>query len=186
VLQAFAESDEFDTWLTSDLVLHCAKRQGQTKPIILTTEHLHEFHTSGTPAVGTHAIALAHDGWVQRSIPGRVRREFMLEVGTAITAPVARVIADAALRDSWRWDGSGSMNPPQPGWLPYLDLKLGDAIKVDYQAVEHDVSITSFSAEAGEGGLLWDIEVSEYPIYSINPQGEPSRGQGRGMFEETG
>jgi hypothetical protein len=37
---------------------------------------------------------------------------------------------------------------------------------VDYRAVIHNVCIMSFSAEAGEGGLKWDIEFTEYPLPS--------------------
>jgi hypothetical protein len=186
ITQAFAESDEFDTWMTSDLVLHAAKRQGQAKALTLTKEHFNTFSTSGTPAAGTWVMALCHDGWTYRSLSGRVRREYSLELGEAITRPIGRKIADASLRDSWRWDASGSLNPPKPGWIPYVDLHLGDWMHVSYQAIEHDVAIQSFSAQAGEGGLLWDMEVTEYPLDGVTPTGGSWRDEGAGLFEVTG
>lgn len=159
----WGESDEVDVWMTADLVLHAAKQQGQVKAVTLTTEHLNRFTTEGTDNErGTWALARAWNGWVYTSRSGQ-RRESAFEVGTALSRPIARRVAKASLRDSWRWDGAGSLNPPQPGWVPYVDLRIGDRVGLDYQAVEYaERVIVSWSASAGEGGLLWDIELGEY------------------------
>ena len=47
--------------------------------------------------------------------------------------------------------------------MPYVDFEVGDWMTVDYQAIEHNLSVVSISATAGEGGLLFDIEFTEYP-----------------------
>lgn len=166
IFQSLAESDDVDVWMRG-LTLHAAPRQGQSKSVTLTTEHLRTFSTHGTDNNrGNWALAEYNDGWYYKKgsgIAATGRREFMLEVGQALTNPVVSRVARASMKDSWRWDGTGSLNPPQPGWIPYVDLSIGDWVPIDYQAVEYDsVVITSWSARAGEGGLLWDIEVTEF------------------------
>jgi hypothetical protein len=162
----YADSDQFDVWMGADLILHAAKKRGQERAITFTEEHFWKFGTQGTEGYGTWGLAKAHDGWVWAGKSSGPRREFGAEFGTAITRPIAKKKIKAALKDSWRWDASGSMNPPQPGWQPYVDISLGDWMHVDYRAVIHNVCIMSFSAEAGEGGLKWDIEFTEYPLPS--------------------
>jgi hypothetical protein len=46
---------------------------------------------------------------------------------------------------------------------------------VDYQAVVHDVSVLSISAKAGEGGLLFDVEFTEWPNDTSVTFASPSR-----------
>jgi len=162
IFQAFSESDEVDIWMGADLVLRAAARQGQARSIVFTAEHFHSFATRGTPGAGSWAMALCHDGWTYASVSGP-RREYALELGQALTRVVGKKIIKASLRDKWRWDASGSMNPPQAGWRPYVDFGVGDWMTVDYQAIEHNLSVVSISATAGEGGLLFDIEFTEYP-----------------------
>jgi hypothetical protein len=164
VLQSLAESDEVDTWLTAGLVLHAAPKQGQPKSLTLTETHFNKFATQGTPGPGSWVMAQAWDGWLTEKLSGHVRREYALQLGEALTRSTGRKIAQASLRDRWRWDSSGSLNPPQAGWIPYVDLKPGDSMHVDYQSVVHDVSILSISARAGEGGLLFDLELTEWPV----------------------
>ena len=162
VLQTLAESDEVDTWLPG-LTLHAAPKQGQPRAWMLTEEHFHTFATKGTAGAGSWVMAQAWDGWLTEKRDGFVRREYALELGEALTRPTGRKVAQASLRDGWRWDASGSLNPPQTGWIPYVDWKVGDSFAVDYQAVVHDVSTLSISAKAGDGGLLFDVELTEWP-----------------------
>lgn len=163
IFQSLAESDECDVWLGPGFVLHAAKKQGQPKSLVFTETHFHEFHTKGTPGGGSWVMAQAWDGWLTESLDGYIRREYSLELGEALTRATGRKIAQASLQDRWRWDASGSMNPPQAGWIPFLDFNVGDSMQVDYRAVVHNISITSISARAGEGGLLLDIEATEWP-----------------------
>ena len=164
VLQSLAESDEVDTWLGPGLVLEAAPRQGQTRALTLTETHFNKFATKGTPGPGSWVMAQAWDGWLTEKLDGYVRREYALELGEALTRSTGRKVAQASLRDRWRWDASGSMNPPQAGWIPYVDFGVGDSMAVDYQAVVHDVAVLSISAKAGEGGLLFDLELTEWPV----------------------
>lgn len=173
LFQSLAESDEADVWLSPSLVLHAAPKQGQARSLTLTTTHLHEFHTKGTEGYGTWVMAQALDGWLYHQRSGVPRREYALELGEAITRPVGSKIAKRSLKDAWRWDGSGSLNPPQAGWRPYVDFFVGDRVNLDYQAIERQVSITSLSAKAGEGGLLWDIEVTEWPLPTVTLVEQP-------------
>lgn len=164
MFQGWIENDDVDIWLTGDLVLHAAPRQGQNKTgsITLTTTHLHSFTTRGQDnRRGSWTLSKYNKGWFYVGTGG-MRRESSLEIGTAWSKATTRKITKAAMRDYWRWDGSGSLNPPQTGWMPYQNIKIGDWLNLDYQAIERVVMVTSFSAKAGEGGLLWDIEVTEY------------------------
>jgi hypothetical protein len=167
--EAWAEANEFDVWMNGDLVLRAAPRQGQARSgMTFTTTHLRTFSTTGTEGYGTWVLAQAHDGWVYHAASGP-RREYAIELGEAITGPIASKIAKASLKDVWRHDGSGSLNPPQSGWMPYVDFKLGDWLRVTYKDINQMFSVTSLSAIAGEGGLLWDIEFTEYPPEQVIP-----------------
>jgi len=169
--EGWAEANEFDVWMSGDLVLHAAPRRGQFRDeITLTTAHLHTLSTSGTEGHGTWVMAQALDGWVYHAAAGP-RREYALELGEAITGPIADKISKASLKDVWRHDGAGSLNPPKYGWdwVPYIDFKLGDWLRVTYKDINQMFSVTSLSAAAGEGGLLWDVEFTEYPPEQIIP-----------------
>lgn len=176
MFQAWGESGEVDVWMGADLVLHAAPRQGEHQSITFSKTHFHSLATSGTEGYGNWVIAQGHGGWIYTGATGTgaPRREFALEIGEAYSRPIATKIAKAALQDRWRWDAAGSMNPPQSGWVPYYDFFLGDDMHVSYQAIEHNVSVTSLSATAGEGGLLWDVEFTEYPPEAVIP---PSGGE---------
>lgn len=166
IFQALAESDECDIWM-ENLTLHCAPRQGQARNLVLTEAHMNTHSTTGTEGSGTWVLARAYSGWVAASLPEQPRREYAIEVGQSITTAVATKVADASLRDAWRSDASGSLNPPQTGYIPYVDYKIGDIVTIAY--LENDpygfitvkMSITSLSATTGEGGLLWDVEFTE-------------------------
>jgi hypothetical protein len=166
VFQSLAESDEVDTWLGGDLVLRAAPRQGRPRAWTWTEAHFSKFATKGTAGPGSWVMAQAQDGWLTEKLSGYVRREYALELGEALTRTTGRKIAQASLRDRWRWDASGSLNPPPPaaGWVPYVDWGVGDNMAVDYMAVVHNVSVLSISAKAGEGGLLFDVEFTEFPV----------------------
>ncbi len=182
LFQGLAESDEADVWMVGN-VLHAAPQQGVVRSLTLTTEHLHTAHTQGTEGYGTWVMAQALDGWLYHQRSGVPRREYALELGEAITRPVASKIAKRSLKDAWRWDGHGSLNPPQAGWRPYVDFFPGDVVTLDYQAIERQVTITSLSAKAGEGGLLWDIEVTEFPLPSAALTEMPSEKNVPALFE---
>lgn len=164
VLQSLAESDEVDAWMGANLQLHAAPKQGRHRTLTLTETHLRTLTEKGTPGAGTWVYALAWDGWLTEHVEGAIRREYALELGEALTRPTGRKIARASLRDGWRWDASASLNPPKAGWIPYLDFGVGDWMTLDYQDVTRPVSVVSISAKAGEGGLLWDVELTEYPV----------------------
>lgn len=167
LFQQWGESGEVDVWMGADLVLHASLTQGRHRSITFTEEHFHTFSTQGTEGNGNWVVAEGHGGWVYAGNK-TPRREYALEIGTAYSRPAAAKIAKASLKDGWRWDASGSMNPPQAGWIPYYNFGLGDDMSVAYGTLVHNLSVTSLSAEAGEGGLLWDVEFTEYP-----PEAEP-------------
>jgi hypothetical protein len=167
LFQQWGESGEVDVWMGADYVLHASLTQGRHRALTFTETHFSTFNTAGTEGNGNWVVGQGHGGWINAGskVP---RREYALEVGTAYSRPALTKIAKASLKDAWRWDASGRMNPPQAGWIPYYDFGLGDDMAVHYQGVIHNLSVTSLSAEAGEGGLLWDVEFTEYP-----PEGEP-------------
>ena len=175
--QALAESDECDVWLDhGTLTLHAAAKRGRARPLTWTEEHFHEFRTAGTPGAGTWALAESRSGWVQEQIAGAVRREFKLTVGEAASRAVASLVAVSALRDHWRWDAVGQLNPPQPGWVPFVDVQPGDWMQVQYQGVARDLCVQGISARAGEGGLLCEVTFTEYP-----PDGQVRTIDGRAL-----
>jgi hypothetical protein len=105
-------------------------------------------------------MALALDGWTDAS-QGTLRREYGMEVGTAITRAVALRVVQSALSENGRWDGSCRLAPGAP--TPLVSFFPGDRIAVDYQDAPAAVQVLSMSASAGDGGLLWDLELAEVP-----------------------
>lgn len=169
VFQMLAEATETDVWLVpgSDgslsLYLCAAPQQGSlgTPPsITLDESDIVTMSDERAPTPGTWVAALARDGWVQGQ-SGTPRREYGLELGTALSRAVADRVVAAGLAEVGRWDGSCRLAPGAP--TPLLDFEVGDAITLDYADAPTDVRVLSASATAGEGGLLWDLELVEVP-----------------------
>jgi hypothetical protein len=112
------------------------------------------------PDAGTYTMALALDGWTDASQAGP-RREYSMEVGTAITRAVALRVVQSALAENGRWDGSCRLAPDAP--VPLVSYFPGDRIALSYSDAPATVQVLSMSASAGEGGLLWDLELAEVP-----------------------
>jgi hypothetical protein len=159
VFNMLAEAGELDLWLTPDLVLHAAPHQGTTKPITLTEADLPTVGDRRGPDPGSWAVALTHEGWVygQQSGP---RREYALELGTAISASVGARVVSASLAESGRWD-AGAELLPRAGRIPGVDYAPGDTLTLTYKDLNQSVRVLSLSAEAGEGALLWSVELTE-------------------------
>jgi hypothetical protein len=87
----------------------------------------------------------------------------MLTMGQATSRFTAHRILKASLRDGWRWDGTAKLRIPKPGWIPFIDYQLGDWGALDYKEQQQQVAVQGISGEAGEGGLLWQVELTEYP-----------------------
>lgn len=159
VWQLLAETGEVDLWLTPDRVLHAAPHQGATLPLVLTEEHITTMADGQAAHPGTWVAAVAHDGWVDRSVYGP-RREFGLELGTAISRPIADRVTAAALATRGRWDASCSLLPAA-GVMPGIDYTAGDTLTAAYADVYRPARVLSLSATAGEGGLLWQAELTD-------------------------
>jgi hypothetical protein len=160
VFQMLAETDEADTWMTPALVLRAANAQGtnRTGSVTLDAADIVTMSDTEQSDEGTYAMALGLDGWTDSAV-GSPRREYAMEVGTAITRAVAKRIVDSALGENGRWDGSCRLAPGAP--TPLVDFFPGDRIAVSYQDAPTAVTVLSMSAQAGEGGLLWDLELAE-------------------------
>jgi hypothetical protein len=110
------------------------------------------------PDEGSYAMALALDGWTDSLATG-IRREYGMEVGTAITRAVAKRVVDSALAENGRWDASCRLAPSAP--QPLVAFVPGDRIALTYADAPTAVQVLSVSATAGGGGLLWDLELAE-------------------------
>jgi hypothetical protein len=162
VMQMLSETDECDTWMTPDLVLHAAPSQGsdRTATVTLDTSDIVTMSDTYAPDAGTYTMALALDGWTD-AVQAGPRREYGMEVGTAITRAVALRVVQSALAENGRWDGSCRLAPGAP--TPLVAIFPGDRITVSYSDAPAAVQVLSMSATAGEGGLLWDLELAEVP-----------------------
>lgn len=158
VMQMLAETLEVDVWMGPDLVLHAAPTQGESTAITLDEADIATMSDLRGDDPGTWVAALALDGWVQATA-GTPRREYGMELGTAISIPVATRIVAASLAEAGRWDASARLAPAAP--TPLVAFNVGDTLTLDYQDAPTDVRVLSISAEAGDGGLLWDLELVE-------------------------
>jgi hypothetical protein len=160
VMRMLSETSEVDTWLGPDLVLHAANSQGtdRTGTINLGTADIATMSDTYQPDEGTYAMAQALDGWTD-SITTGIRREYGMEVGTAITRAVAKRVVESALAENGRWDASARLAPSAP--QPLVDFHPGDRIGLTYADAPTSVEVLSVSATAGGGGLLWDLELAE-------------------------
>ena len=164
VLSALAETNEVDVWpvwLNPGVGLRAAPLQGvdRSATITLDTATIATMTDSKAAALGSHIYGLTHTGWVARNHAGP-RREAMVELGTARSTAVAVRIVDAALADDGRWDGSARV-VARPGAHPLLDYGPGDTVACSYPGAPATMRVLSISAEAGEGAMLWDLELTE-------------------------
>ena len=159
-MRMLSETSEVDTWMGHDLVLHAANSQGtdRTATVELTTTDIATMSDTTQPDEGTYAMGLALDGWTD-SLTSGPRREYAMEVGTAITRAVAKRVIDSALAENGRWDGSCRLAPSAP--QPLVAFFPGDRIALTYADAPAAVQVLSVSATAGGGGLLWDLELAE-------------------------
>lgn len=160
VFQMLAETDEADVWITPSLVLHAAPTQGQTRAVTLTTSHIVTMSDQTAADAGTWVAGLAIDGWMTGE-QGTPRREYGMEIGTALSRAVAGRVVSSALAENGRWDGSCRLAPSAP--VPLVDFQPGDTIGISYADAPASVQVLSMSASAGAGGLLWDLELAEVP-----------------------
>ena len=156
VFQMLAETLEVDIWLTPSLRLRAAPRQGEDYDVALAPEHIASMSDTIGGHPGSWVAGLALDGWVE-AFRGSPRREWGMELGTAISMPVATRILHAALEQDNRWDGSARLAPAAP--VPLYDFYPGDVLALDYFDAPTEVRVLSISATAGEGTLLWDVEL---------------------------
>lgn len=160
VFQMLSETNEVDVWMGADLVLHAANAQGidRTATVELTTSDIVTMSDTEQSDEGTYAMGLALDGWTDSSTTGP-RREYAMEVGTAITRAVAKRVIASALAENGRWDASARLAPAAP--VPMVDFFPGDRVTVTYADAPPEVQVLSVSATASDGGLLWDVELAE-------------------------
>lgn len=165
VLSMLAETNEADFWMTPALVLEGANSQGESSAVTLEnttdadTSHIVTMTDTKSADDGTYAMALALDGW-QDAEQGTPRREYAMELGTAITRAVALRVINSGLAENGRWDGSVRLAPAAP--VPLVAFAVGDTIGLTYGDAPASVQVLSASASVGESGeLLWDLELVE-------------------------
>jgi len=166
VLRALAETGELVAWMDPDLTLQAAPARGvdRTGTITLESGHISTGSDEQAADAGTWAAGLGLAGWSTASEAGKPRREYGMEVGTAISRSVADRVVVAAVGENGRWDGSLRLSPACP-WTPLLDFGPGDRIGLDYHDCPTVVTVVSISATQGRGGLLWDLELAETGVW---------------------
>jgi hypothetical protein len=149
-------------WQGPGAVLRAAPVQGRdvSATVSLDTFTIQTMSSTQGTGPGTWLTGLSHFGWHYGGLGGRPRREYMLELGTARSRAVAHRIGVASLAEDGRWDGSARVLDV-PGATPLVDYQPGDTIALDYPGAPTSARILSISAEAGEGGMLWDLELTE-------------------------
>lgn len=162
VFSALAETGECDTWLGPDLVLHAAPKQtGPTVTLDDTT--ITSMSETQPEDEGSWAAGLALDGWVYGEQLGVPRREFGMELGTAISRAVADRVVAAALAENGRRDFVAKELLPVTGKRPLLDYTTGSLVAVDYCDLGTDMTVLSITATAADGGIDWEAELVEVP-----------------------
>lgn len=146
IFNMLGETDECDVWMDPDLTLQAANAQGEdrTGTVNLTSADIGTFSDVQQPDAGTWVCALAHDGWADAQESGAIRREYNLEVGTAISRAVIDRIAQAALAENGRWDGTVKLRPSS-GFVPMVDAFPGDRVAISYSGAPATARILSFS-----------------------------------------
>jgi hypothetical protein len=166
IIQALSETDDLDCWIDPvTFVLHAAPKRGQHRPgMTWTAAQVASLQVAGSGYRGTWVMGeTAHSNWYSRWRTGVRRREYMLTMGQATSRWTAHRILNASLRDGWRWDGTAKLRIPKPGWIPFVDYQLGDWGALDYTDQQQQVAVQGISGEGSEGGILWQVELTEYP-----------------------
>lgn len=156
-LRLLAETD-CDVWMDG-MVLHAAPQQGRGVTTALNTTTIATASDADDLGGLTVVLARSYAGWSQRQVAG-FRREKGLEVGTALSGHTAAAVADQLLSEQGRWDGSIRWVPPA-GTMPLVDVQPGDQATITYPTISGTARILSVSGEAGEGGMLWQLECSD-------------------------
>lgn len=166
VLRALAETGELVAWMDPDLTLQAAPSRGVDRTGTITLESTHISTDSDEQAedAGTWAAGLGLAGWSTASEAGKPRREYSMEIGTAISKAVADRVVAAAVAENGRWDGSMRLSPACP-WVPMVDFGPGDRIGLDRYDCPSVVTVVSISATQGRGGLLWDLELAATGVW---------------------
>ena len=158
ILSALAETDEVDCWIEPGLVLRAAPRQGTTTATVtLDSVNVASMREERPEPDGSWAAGLTVRGWVDGSIPGP-RREYMVELGTAGSFPIAGRILAAALRSQARRDFTADLLPTI---RPMVDLVPGDTVHISYGDVAAEVTVLSLSGRVTESVLTWQAELVE-------------------------
>jgi hypothetical protein len=158
VWQALAETGEVDVWLTPALELWAAPRQGATLAATLTAPQITHMEAEQAADPGSWVAALTHDGWISAQ-SGGPRREYGLQLGTAISRPVGRRVLSAAFANRSRWDSSIRLTGAP--LVPAVDFQAGDTLTVTYEGISQQLRILSLSGSAGGGGVLWEAELTD-------------------------
>lgn len=162
LFQMLSETGECDIWMDPDFTLQAANSQGVDRIGEFEIDYTNVSYMSSQmqPDQGSWTCALALDGWIDGS-SGTPRREYGMEIGTAISRAVADRIVTAALNENGRWDGTARLAPNSP--VPMVDFQPGDRVGLNYYGWDTPsyANVLSVSATAGEGGLLWDVELVE-------------------------
>jgi hypothetical protein len=160
VLSLLAETYEVDVWLDPDLTLQAAPEQGEdvSGTVTLGTADIATMSDVRGGQEGTWVAGLTLSGWAQDGT-ATPRREVGLELGTALSIPVGQRVLTAALAENGRWDGSARLAPACSA-VPLVDFKVGDTVALAYGGAPASARVLSVSATAGEGGLLWDLELT--------------------------
>lgn len=147
---------EADVWMTPGMVLHAAPKQGQVRGYTWTENQIQSMSDVLAEDLGTAIMGLTTDGWVS-AVTGGYRRESGLEIGQALSLDLGKAVVASALTQINRWDASFTY---VPGQVPFFDFTVGDRVTINYRGLNLQARILSISARAGEGGLLWSIEVT--------------------------
>lgn len=161
LFQMFAESDECDVWMGPDLEVQAAAVQGETTAVTLTEEDIATMSDSRAADPGTWVAALALDGWITASA-GTPRREYGMEVGTALNRAVASRIVTTALAENGRWDGVATLKPT-PSSIPLVGFNVGDTITITYADAPTTVQVLSVTGTALQASIEWQLELVELP-----------------------
>ena len=163
ILAGLAETSEVDVWALWNgpgAVLQAAPVQGRDRrSITLGASHIQTMNESRAAVAGNWLVGLSHTGWHYGGLPGP-RREYMIELGTARSPAIAHRIGVASLNEHGRWDGSARIIS-RSGARPLFDFNQGDWISLDHPNAPTTARVLSVSAEPGDAGMLWDLELTD-------------------------
>lgn len=162
VFQGLAEANEVDVWMDGENILYAAPQQGTTLTLTLGDDAVASSSETRGGAPGTWCAALGRDGWVNGETGSPHRREFFMELGTALSRAISDRVVLAALNEGGRRDFRAKLIPVA-GKVPLIHYKAGDTVPFGFGDVDTTVIILSISASPGDGGLLWEAELVEAP-----------------------